>query len=331
MAETRRLQRNVNAWRMSLRVGSRGFSMWERCRALGVAALTYDPITHVDLSHNKIPATKWSELAPAQKASLTRLVYEMKGGDVIYVREGDKIVGRGTVRGTSGARAYRFDSKFGLRNPYGTPWAHQVPVSWSPDFPLVPNSLGRDQLTVLRLSPTKVRSWEKVVFRVRRQNKPNALRRGRELETRLKEETYFRETPANLKVIIPRHKKLSNEFRDWLGKKYGIGARQEQGGVDVRFDVCERAHLAELKICYRAGTRKSVREALGQVLEYNLYPAREATEEWLIVLDVVPSADDKRFIDALRGTYSLPVVLGWKSRRGFLFRPNWPNRLILPC
>src|ERR1700739_3742163 len=119
----------MKAWRMSLRVGNRGPSMWDGCRKLGVAAITYSPLERTNLSaHSPFePSSKWRELAPTQKASLGRVAYEMKGGDVIYVREGPKIIGRGVVKGKRGRRAYQFDSRFQLVDPNGTPWAHQVP------------------------------------------------------------------------------------------------------------------------------------------------------------------------------------------------------------
>ena len=104
--------------------------MWSKCLLFGVAAITYDALAVIDLSMHPPgePKSLWAQLEPSQKASLRRVVYEMKGGDTIYVKEGRKIIDRGVVQGQIGDRAYRFDSLFRIVDPYRTPWAHQVPV-----------------------------------------------------------------------------------------------------------------------------------------------------------------------------------------------------------
>lgn len=94
--------------------------------------------------------------------------------------------------------------------------------------------------------------------------------------------------------------------------------------MDVRFRYRDRTVIAELKVCFGPGTTRSIREALGQLLEYNHYPAREPSETWLIVLDEEPSSDDRRYIDTLCDARTLPVSLGWRSGRGFAFHPRWP-------
>jgi hypothetical protein len=99
----------MKTWRMSFRCGDRGFKMWSRCFELGVAAITYRPLARVDLSKypQGEPKDLWAKLQPSQSASLKRIAYEMKKGDVIYVKEGPMIVSRGVVTGP-----YKFDSSF---------------------------------------------------------------------------------------------------------------------------------------------------------------------------------------------------------------------------
>jgi hypothetical protein len=55
-----------------------------------------------------------------------------------------------------------------------------------------------------------------------------------------------------------------------------------------------------------------VREALGQILDYNHYPEREATKMRFLVLDEAPSSDDCAFVAALRAERKFPIYLGWK-------------------
>jgi hypothetical protein len=149
-------------WRMAFRDGNKGPSLWPECHRLGVAAIEYTPLDSVDLSKHKEgePKALWAKLAPTQKSSLRRLAYEMKSGDVIYVKEGPKIVGKGVVTGS-----YTFDSESQIVASNGVPWEHQVPVSWTPHFPELNVRVGGAQrLTVQRLRSTDVELIESAAW-----------------------------------------------------------------------------------------------------------------------------------------------------------------------
>jgi hypothetical protein len=314
----------MTTWRMSFRVGNRGKKMWPDCQRLGIAAITYSHLARTDLSSRPQgePKDLWNKLEPTQKASLRRLAYEMESGDVIYVKQGTKIVGRGVVKGPRGRRAYQFDSAFRLVDPNGYPWSHQVPVDWSPNFPRVRLLLGGEQVTLKKLSGTDVRRIEAAVREASaRDSSDPPAQVG---DDRLIEAAYYRETAARMKTIIPRHKKLSNSFREWLQKKYHVDSVREQAQVDVRFNMNGQSFLAELKVCFGVGTRKSIREALGQLLEYNHYPTRNPADVWLVVLDEQPTPSDRHFVRRLRSECSMPLVLAWQEKGGFSFEPGWP-------
>jgi hypothetical protein len=150
---------------MSFRAGNQGYEMWPDCFRLGIAAITYYPLAKIDLSQYSYgePKNLWKKLEPAQKASLRRVAYEMTVGDVIFVKQGTKIVSKGIVKGS-----YQFDTKFRLIDPNGTPWAHQVPVQWVLDFPEVEILLGAEPLTVKELSPDKVEELEAAIKKVKK-------------------------------------------------------------------------------------------------------------------------------------------------------------------
>lgn len=314
----------MNYWRMSFRVGNHGYEMWPECVRLGVAAITYYPLETTDLSRYPEfePRRLWKQLAVSQKVSLRRVAYEMQGGDVIYVKQGPKIVGKGTIQDSLNRRAYRFDSRFQITDPHGIPWAHQVPVDWSGDFSQIDMLLGSEQYTVKQLSAHEVARIERASSHAAKQLVSQMSARQAEL---LSEEVYYRETTAMRKVITPRHNGLSNEFRCWLARQFRIDAVQEKEQIDIRFSWKEKSVLVELKICLGVGTTKSIREALGQVLEYNHYPKRTPAENWLIVLDEEPSSSDKYFIDKLRTERLLPLFIGWRTSSGFSFHPSWPH------
>lgn len=135
----------------------------------------------------------------------------------------------------------------------------------------------------------------------------------------LAEDAYYRESARNLRVIIPRHNKLSNQFCQWL-KSVGISSPvQEQNQVDASFHTAKGSYLAELKVCYGVGTTKAIREALGQLLEYNFYSWRTPAKHWVIILDEEPSKTDIEYIRRIVSKLSLPIRLGWKSGNAFTF------------
>ena len=148
-------------WRMAMRAGNRGPSVWPQCRERGVAAITYWPLDRTDLSQYEEgePKELWEELEPAQRGFLRKVAYEMKPGDIIYVKEGGEIVGRGIVSGL-----YQFDPEGLIRaSDSGTPFTHQVPVDWEPDFPPVKILLGSEPSTVLELKGERLRRLQEAL------------------------------------------------------------------------------------------------------------------------------------------------------------------------
>lgn len=140
----------------------------------------------------------------------------------------------------------------------------------------------------------------------------------------LVEDGYYRESASKLKIIIPKHNKLSNEFSAWLLGK-GVSARQEENYIDILFEVDGVEYIAELKIVYGVGATKAIREAIGQLLEYNYYPGRMKKSEWMIVLDQQPSQSDREYMSSLIEERQLPLRLGWQVEGGFEFFPKWSN------
>jgi predicted HNH restriction endonuclease len=132
--------------------------MWPVCREHGVAAVAYGPFEGIDLAEypNGEPQELWAKLKPTQKASFGRVAYEMKTDDTIYVKEGPYIVGKGRVLGS-----YKYDQENRIREPRGYYWNHQVPVKWQTDFTAIRVLLGAEPITVLRLTPKRVRTLER--------------------------------------------------------------------------------------------------------------------------------------------------------------------------
>jgi len=133
------------------------------------------------------------------------------------------------------------------------------------------------------------------------------------------EDSYFRESPATLRLIVPRHKKLANLFSVWLSKAGYKKIKKEVQFVDIEFFDGSNLCRAELKTCYGATTTKAIREALGQLLEYNFFGDRPQAKQWLIVLDEKPSKDDFAFLKKVAGM-GLPISIHWLAGAVFQSR-----------
>jgi hypothetical protein len=137
------------------------------------------------------------------------------------------------------------------------------------------------------------------------------------LQAPLAEDGYLRLTPASAKNIIPRHNLLLNAFAKWLRARKFKSVVWEKGCVDIKFRDATSSWLAELKICNGMEPRKAIREALGQLLEYNLYGRRVPAENWLILLDEQPKQADRKYLNRLARELSMPLSIGWKTGSTF--------------
>lgn len=145
----------MNYWRMAFRIGSQGYEMWPDCYDRGIAAIGYwtddgygeevvgDCSKITEDEYDEI----WRKKEPkniSARNSLKNVAYRMKKGDIIYVKQGPYIVGRGVV-----TRKYKYDPSI-LRGRK-TEWGHFVRVDWEKEFPRFKLVLGADRITVLRL------------------------------------------------------------------------------------------------------------------------------------------------------------------------------------
>ncbi|WP_420467112.1 hypothetical protein [Panacagrimonas sp.] len=134
----------------------------------------------------------------------------------------------------------------------------------------------------------------------------------------LAEDGYFRESRENLREIVPRHNALSNALCRWLEKR-GIVPRQENRDVDVEFEYRGSSHRVEIKVSYGASIRHALREAIGQLIEYNIYPGRERSDKWIVLLDRKPGPEQVEYVNSLRKEFNLPLHLAWHNKKEFEF------------
>ncbi|MBZ5670469.1 MAG: hypothetical protein LAO04_12155 [Acidobacteriia bacterium] len=138
-------------------------------------------------------------------------------------------------------------------------------------------------------------------------------------DTTFPEDGYLRASGPQRKIILRRHNRLSNAFAKWLTEHGYRDVRREEGCVDVDFRDGTTTCRAELKVCYGVKTRQAIREALGQLLEYNYYPHqyRKPAKKCFVVLDERPTDTDMRFLKRLCTAMKLPLSVCWRSGNAF--------------
>jgi hypothetical protein len=230
------------------------------------------------------------------------------------------IIAVGDVRGRHGEKPYRFASASRVAPRGKNPWCHLIDVDWNRNF--LPFSY-RDkagQTTLLQLNRDRVQQFERL-------ERLQLLRSGHQVAPEneiahlrlLEEGSYFRYTPAATKEICRQHVALSNRFASWLMATHRVRLAQEKEQIDAVFQIAETRFLVEFKIAYNKETRYAIRQALGQILEYNYYPLRLPHDRWLLVLDCPPSDEDVAFIKSLYDQLHLPVFIGWEAGTKFEF------------
>ena len=322
-----------------MRKGNGGLDMFESCLVNGVAAIHYPPVESVDLSRyseDDLPP-EWSNLESSQSGSLRKLAWRIRGGDTLFVAESypSRLVGVGRVRGTGEGPAYRYWQDTAIVDDDGQPWRHVLDVDWEQDFEAIsyPNPWAA-QATVLDLDsrPEEIAKVESLLraSRIPKRRAPGTSQSNAESadeliqRRQLEDWAYTRYTKEAVRTIQRRHATICNAFTSWIAKTGAVKSWiVERNNIDLSFHHGGARYLVEFKVAYSKDPKPAIREALGQVLEYNYYPGRNSFDHWILVLDCCPTANDLEFLSRLRAL-SLPLSLGWFSQGEFAFSPGCP-------
>jgi len=312
-------------WRMKLRAGTHGQDMWPLCRDHKVAAIAYGGVQNVDLASysRKHHPAEWNRLKGAAPGSMSYFAWDIRDGDWIYVADSrlKKIVGKGFARALKsghGGLAYRFDAASPIVEKHGERWCHLIDVDWDETFvPFLYRHPRAPQNTVLGLNQSEIEHFERATQET--EHRQSGLTEKEVQETLLSATEYPRYTPAAQRWICREHVALSNHFKIWLENTHGIQAVQERKQIDATFEIGGSRFLAEFKIAYLGKTKRAIREALGQILEYNFYPPRVRHDQWLLILDTAPCEEDMEFVHRLREKLGFPLTVGWKTDSAFIF------------
>lgn len=131
--------------------------------------------------------------------------------------------------------------------------------------------------------------------------------------------TPFVKTTEKGEVLIdPLHKKIQNAVAEIIKDQY-VHLYVESGlanGKGQRVDIkgilkeTDEWHYFEVKT---DSAKKSIREALGQILEYAHYPHTKRATKLFIVGPQKPDDKDMQYMEFLRSTYGIPVWFRWYS------------------
>jgi hypothetical protein len=119
-------------------------------------------------------------------------------------------------------------------------------------------------------------------------------------------------------LVDPLHKKLQNAVEKILNKDYvhlysekkpsdALGQRIDMKGQQIETGEW---HYFEFKT-YSA--KRSIREALGQILEYVHYPSKRRAKKMFIIGPEEPDENDKQYMKQLREIYNIPIWFRWYS------------------
>lgn len=127
-----------------------------------------------------------------------------------------------------------------------------------------------------------------------------------------------RTSKAGKILIDPLHKKIQNAVVEILKGKYAHLSLEKEtdSSMKQRVDIkgkligSDEWHFFEVKT-YSA--KRSIREALGQILEYSHFPSNERAKKLFIVGQDMPDKDVIAYMKLLREKYSLPIWYRWYS------------------
>ena len=121
------------------------------------------------------------------------------------------------------------------------------------------------------------------------------------------------------KVIVdPLHKKIQARIMELLKDQYvhlypESAITSESDRIDLKgqpLDDQKNWHYYEVKT---SSAKRSIREALGQILEYAHYPQASRASKLFIVGPEKPDEKDAQYMEYIRKTYNIPVWFRWYS------------------
>lgn len=136
----------------------------------------------------------------------------------------------------------------------------------------------------------------------------------------LSDSDYFMTVGEKYVKVERKHKQMQNALFQLLSDDYKNLKMEEtpdftsKDKVDImgKHVASGEKHYFEVKTF---NAKQSIREALGQILEYSHYPQKNNADKLFIVGLGKPTAKDKAYMNYLRQTYNLPIWYRWYDEK----------------
>jgi hypothetical protein len=190
-----------------------------------------------------------------------------------------------------------------------------------------------DQIVNIKFDPERVRFYEP--FRVfpkghqtrrnvryqplnwtdRRSQAATLARRSTSTKQKSEDEVIRKAVAAT--AYNPVHNKIQNAMKVLLSRMHGAQfVKLDDDGVDVVLNLDGTRVFYEVKTHPTA--KACIRDALGQLLEYAVYPKAKRADRLVVVGDGKPTREDAQYLRHLRAHLPLPVhyaTWNWKDKR----------------
>lgn len=111
-------------------------------------------------------------------------------------------------------------------------------------------------------------------------------------------------------IMTFQHNQLSNEFERYLKDNGYTCVVTDEDFVDIKAtDNKGKKIFFELKTA--TSVKLAIRQAIGQLLEYNHYPNKSKADKLIIVTIHEPEKEDMQYLMGLRTIYNIPVWYQW--------------------
>ena len=131
---------------------------------------------------------------------------------------------------------------------------------------------------------------------------------GDESEGSLRDESLRKVVFKKDSEYDPYHSKMQNALTLLLREQYKhkyIKVCEEKSRVDIKAKTKDNEwHYFEIKTNV---PKLCIRQALGQIMEYAYWPYYERAKKLIIIGDSLPDEDAKRYMEYIRGNFSIPV------------------------
>lgn len=107
-------------------------------------------------------------------------------------------------------------------------------------------------------------------------------------------------------IMTFQHNELSDAMVKYLKKNGYLNVKAEDAYVDISCQAPSGEKIFfELKTTQTV--KSAIREAIGQLMEYNHYPNQNKADKLIIVTVLEPTKDDMQYLTGLRTIYHIPV------------------------